>query len=161
MTVLGIAGCTALITAGLGLQDAIAVIVPRQFEQISDYDAIISLRTSGTVSELKDVSNTIENTGKFERYMLTSQNMVSAVNPSQNSESEMEVYLFVPQLSEQLSQFIQLHERTQPEVTQTLSDTGVIISEKTFVHPSNRRRRDTIEFTYNDKPLQRDGGRDY
>ncbi len=97
MTVLGIAGCTALITAGLGLQDAIAVIVPRQFEQISDYDAIISLRTSGTVSELKDVSNTIENTGKFERYMFTSQNMVSAVNPSQNSESEMEVYLFVPQ----------------------------------------------------------------
>lgn len=42
MTVVGIAGCSALLLAGFGLNDSISDIVPRQFEAIYHYDASVT-----------------------------------------------------------------------------------------------------------------------
>lgn len=42
MTVIGIAGCSALICSGLGINDSIANIVPRQYGAIYHYNASIS-----------------------------------------------------------------------------------------------------------------------
>ena len=41
MTVIGIAGCSALLLAGFGLNDSISDIVPRQFGSIYHYDAML------------------------------------------------------------------------------------------------------------------------
>ncbi len=45
MTVLGIAGCCALLLAGFGLNDSISDIVPRQFGAIYHYDASVTAKS--------------------------------------------------------------------------------------------------------------------
>lgn len=49
MTVLGVAGCAALLVAGLGLSDSIGQIVPRQYGQIFTHD--MAVRLSATIDE--------------------------------------------------------------------------------------------------------------
>ena len=43
MTVIGISGCTALLLTGFGLKDAIGDIVPKQYEEIQQYDLTVLL----------------------------------------------------------------------------------------------------------------------
>ena len=43
MTVLGVAGCTALIIGGCGLKDSISLVADRQFGEITKYDQIFAL----------------------------------------------------------------------------------------------------------------------
>lgn len=51
MTIIGIMGCTALILAGFGLKDSISSILPNQYEDIFDYDLLVSLKTSLTTDQ--------------------------------------------------------------------------------------------------------------
>ncbi|NMN00811.1 ABC transporter permease [Bifidobacterium sp. DSM 109958] len=41
MTVLGVAGCTALIVCGLAINDTVATLGPRQYEDLYRYDALV------------------------------------------------------------------------------------------------------------------------
>ncbi len=52
MTVIGIAGCTALLVAGFGLRDSIGDIAGIQFTQLQNYDMTLNLKTEG--DELAD-----------------------------------------------------------------------------------------------------------
>ena len=47
MTVIGIAGCTALLVAGFGLRDSISDIVQIQFTQLQNYNLTLSLEHEG------------------------------------------------------------------------------------------------------------------
>ncbi|MDO4467677.1 MAG: FtsX-like permease family protein [Bacillota bacterium] len=51
MTVIGIAGCSALICSGLGINDSIANIVPRQYGAVYHYNALISADNKKNVEE--------------------------------------------------------------------------------------------------------------
>lgn len=51
MTVLGVAGCTALILAAYGLKDSISVVVPKQYGEIFNYDTMMNLKYEGTLNE--------------------------------------------------------------------------------------------------------------
>lgn len=55
MTVLGIAGCCALLVSGFGLNDSISDIVPRQFQAIYHYDASISARSKNKEETVKQI----------------------------------------------------------------------------------------------------------
>lgn len=46
VTILGIAGCTALILAGFGLKDSITDIVAYQYDHVFKYDKLVTLKTS-------------------------------------------------------------------------------------------------------------------
>ena len=41
MTVVGIAGCTALVLAGFAIKDSVEALMPRQYERIYHYDAMV------------------------------------------------------------------------------------------------------------------------
>lgn len=148
MTVIGIAGCTALIMAALGLQDAISVIVPRQFEDIYNYDTIISLRSAQTEGEMKKTLEKLEVTGQFDNYMSAMQEAVK-VNTYDQGES-MEVYLYVPESPKQLADFISLHKRDSKNID-TLDDNGVVITEK-MAAALNLKVGDPITFISEDIP---------
>ena len=45
MTVIGVAGCTALIITGLGLKNSVSAIIDKQFGEIFRYSAIVALNT--------------------------------------------------------------------------------------------------------------------
>lgn len=44
MAVIGIAGCAALMVAGVGLKDSLSSVGDKQFGPIIDYDAIVTLK---------------------------------------------------------------------------------------------------------------------
>ena len=61
MTLIGIAGCTALIFMGFGLRNSIATIVSKQYGQIRRYDFEITLKNELTEEEKQELNKYIEN----------------------------------------------------------------------------------------------------
>ncbi|MDO4289938.1 MAG: FtsX-like permease family protein [Eggerthellaceae bacterium] len=56
MTVIGIAGCTALLLTGLGLQNAIDDIIDKEFGEIVHYDVAVTLDTDASDEALEQVA---------------------------------------------------------------------------------------------------------
>ena len=48
MTVIGVAGCTALMIGGFGLKDSIGIVAGRQFDELTIYDQIFAFSKEGT-----------------------------------------------------------------------------------------------------------------
>ena len=124
MTVVGIAGCTALLVTGFGLHDSISDIVNKQFGKVFTYDFTVSVRDPEEFegSELEEVLGDTE--------LVTDWTLVH----QEQSENEFgditfETYLFVPQESSRIGSFVDLHERKSGDAV-PFSETGVVITEK-------------------------------
>lgn len=131
MTAFGVAGCTALLLTGFGLNDSISAIINKQFNEggIAMYDAQLVLKDpvltddsteAPIITKLKD-NNNIKNA------MLTYMKVLHG--HSDRSDEEMEVNVLVPQSSKQLADFVKLQNRKSGEKL-TLPDDGVLITEK-------------------------------
>ena len=55
MTIIGIAGCSALLVAGFGINDSISDIVNQQYNVIYHYDATISAKSSKITPQIKSL----------------------------------------------------------------------------------------------------------
>ena len=55
MTVLGIAGCTALLLTGFGIKDSLTDLVTIQYEEIQHYDATLVLKEDQKEEEIKEI----------------------------------------------------------------------------------------------------------
>ena len=55
MTIIGVAGCTALLVVGWGIKDSISDVVALQFGQIFDYDYTVNLEKNAETDELLEV----------------------------------------------------------------------------------------------------------
>ena len=124
MTVVGIAGCTALLVTGFGLHDSISDIVNKQFGKVFTYDFTVSVRDPEEFegSELEEVLG--------DSSLVTDWTLVH----QEQSENEFdditfETYLFVPQESSRIGSFVDLHERVSGDAV-AFSETGVVITEK-------------------------------
>ncbi|MGN0675917.1 MAG: FtsX-like permease family protein [Oscillospiraceae bacterium] len=126
MTVVGIAGCTALLLAGYGLQYAITSIVDKQYGDIFTYDAIIALDKNADDEAYASVTDDMDSTDIVSDKMFI---MQETVDISSDSSDKYEVYLLVPENKDDLSRFIDLHERKSRKGV-TISDDGVILGEK-------------------------------
>ena len=60
MTIIGIAGCSALLVAGFGINDSISDIVNQQYNVIYHYDATVSAKTSEITSQIKSLKGVKE-----------------------------------------------------------------------------------------------------
>ena len=128
MTVVGIAGCTALILAGFGLQDAIFSIVPSQFGEIAVYDAMAVFKEEGTADQKAGLLDKLAGDKDVDEIMAARQMKMDV--SSEGFKGTKEVYTVVPQAPDQLSAFIDLHDRKHPEDKRALTDEGVVITEK-------------------------------
>ncbi len=73
MTVIGIAGCSALLVAGFGLNDSISDIVPRQFQAINHFNASVRAKSDygdELAKELKKIDG-VEDTFDLESLAVT------------------------------------------------------------------------------------------
>ncbi|WKY47017.1 FtsX-like permease family protein [Eubacteriaceae bacterium ES3] len=126
MTVIGIAGCTALILAGFGLQDAITTIIPKQFGEIAVYDGLLAFKESGTIEEKTAIKDELNADNRFSENMLAYQTSMK-VEKSGDDYSKS-VYLLVPETTDQLDDYI--HVKNQ-ETDESLDlSQGAIITEK-------------------------------
>ncbi len=125
MTVVGIGGCTALIVTGFGLHDSIFSILNRQFDEIAIYDATVGLDVDAALEELLEAETYLDGSPCVERYLISSQSMVSASCSGPAYDSG----LFAVDDMDAFGQFINLRHRLDGAGV-TLPASGVIITEK-------------------------------
>ncbi|SJZ86853.1 FtsX-like permease family protein [Anaerorhabdus furcosa] len=125
MTVIGIAGCTALLVAGFGIKDSISTIVDKQFNQIYQYDGQVALDDDLVQSKINEVQTEINNLeGVTNSLQLTSYQAKTMVN---NDEQVATVYVY--KNDEELKSMNDIrHRKDSKEII--LDDSGVIIDEK-------------------------------
>ena len=92
MTIIGIAGCTALILTGFGLKDSIKAILPNQFENVFNYDLQIDIKDELGEQEKQDFISELSSDEKIEKLVET--HMLSGV--AVNGENEEDVQIIVP-----------------------------------------------------------------
>lgn len=124
MTVVGIAGCTALSLTGLGLKNSISDIVDLQYNKIYQYSGYLAYDEDSKPSEVKSIEKTLLDYDPDTKYTnaLIKQHTVSFDG------NNVQCYVTCVEDAELFEQFIDLHERVSGEKL-SLSG-GVIITEK-------------------------------
>jgi len=149
MTVIGIAGCTALLLTGFGLKNSISDVLAKQYGPIYHYDTIIGFDegaldlASGEGSLELALGDRDDFTGHLvihnDGVRLTNaedpapgdtNGIDGALTGGKNAQTTMmEGYLSVPRDAERLSGFISLRERVGGAPV-PLTDEGVVLTEK-------------------------------
>lgn len=126
MTIIGICGCTALILAGFGLRDSISHILSDQYENVFDYDMMISLKNDLEKNQVQNIVNTIKQTEEcddvIQTYM-TSGNIIS------NFKQEKEMQIIIPKQEQGFSEVIRLQEEETKEPISMQKD-KILVSNK-------------------------------
>lgn len=143
MTVLGIAGCSALLLASFGLGDSIGAIMTYQYGDggISMFDAQLVLKDPQDPDEESEILTTLKSDVRFDEVMLTYMKVLNGSSDN-NPDELMEINIFVPQQPEMLSDYIKLQDRRSGEKAE-LTDKGVLITEK-FANHCNAKAGDKI-----------------
>lgn len=125
MTIIGVAGCTALIIVGFGIRDAISQMIPMQYGEIFKYDAIVSLDEDIEKEKIKEEQKSINEQENVEE---TIPCYIKTVEIS-NIENSQTLNLVVTNSEDDISNFISLRSRTKGKNFE-LDDNTIIISEK-------------------------------
>ncbi len=125
MTIIGMAGCSALMLTGFGLRDSIDDIVYKQFGEINLYQMSIVLNDASAIDNDAEL-----------KALLTSDNRVSAYMPYhsetgriQSASGSESISLAVPENSDMLDEYIVLRERKSARPL-ALTDDGIVLTEK-------------------------------
>lgn len=126
MTIIGVAGSTALIIAGFGLRDAISMMIPIQYGEIFKYDVQISLKDNLTKKQIEEIDSTILEKQEVENSMALLMQSIEIVK----NDNQQSIQLIVPQKTENIEEFISLRDRKKPKDNYNLNENGVILTEK-------------------------------
>ena len=126
MTIFGISGCMALMLVGFGLKDSIFEITQLQYKDIQVYDSIAYLQDDATDEEKEQLRDYLDTNQEIVRYMDARMKNVTLVN----GKKERSVVECVMKDEETIPEYVHIRDRKTDE-TYTLSDNGVIVSEKT------------------------------
>lgn len=124
MTVIGIAGCTALMVTGFGLHDSIYDILEIQFDEIFVYQSAIGLEDDLTAEQLARIDEQFGELDMLED-RLTARELTIDVASDARTES---AYLFCVEPT-RVDNFVKLRYRSD-HTPVTLGDDGVLITEK-------------------------------
>lgn len=131
MAVIGIAGCTALLLTGLGLQNAINDIIAKQFDEVYDYSMTVRLDDAASKEDASSVEEALS-----EGEVVTSFTRVASSNVIATSDADREgqrIELIVPESVEEIEGFVSFKERESGESI-PLDEGSVVISEKLSSH---------------------------
>lgn len=125
MTIIGIAGCSALLLAGYGLSDSISQIVNKQYKEIFKYNLNMKYKATATEEEKQSVPNILDGDSKVESYLRDTE-----INAKVRSKKDdISVTLIIPSDNEKLKDYITLRERSSQRPID-IPDKGIIINEK-------------------------------
>ncbi|MDD7280650.1 FtsX-like permease family protein [Floccifex sp.] len=140
MTIVGIAGCSALLVGGFGIYDSISDIVHQQYSIIYQYNASITLNGPNTkdIDEIDGISSYYK-----EEQMASTANFDG---------KDMAVTVHIVDDYDKCSKYVRLQDIHSNDVLD-LDDNGVIISEK-MASKMNLSKGDTLTFKdNNDKEI--------
>ena len=132
MATLGVAGCTAMLVAGFGLNDSINATLDNQFikeDRVWSYDMQVVLNGDfDTTVEQCDGYEAVKNHSMIQSATLSYMKVFNAVKEG-DEEKLLETYLLVPEDAAALSNYINLRERVSG-IQHVLTDNGAVITEK-------------------------------
>ena len=144
MTILGIAGCTALTMAGFGIYSSISVILDKQYSEIFNYDLIVVLDSDAGEYTLETVDKALEEdentTENVELYM-----------KSLSYKGIGDTSLVVAKDTTKLADVVKFNDRVTGNPLE-LTDDGVIITER-FAELSGLSAGDEFTFTCGGKEI--------
>ena len=149
-TLIGVAGCTALLLTGFGLGDSISAIMDKQFGEngICNYDVQIVLgKNSADTDAQNKAMEEIKRRPEIKQAMKTHMDVIDGT--SSRTENILEINLVVPENPAELPEFIKLQNRKSKEKV-SLDNNGVIISEK-LANKTDTKIGDEITLKANDK----------
>ncbi len=120
MTVLGIAGCTALLLTGFGIKDSLSDLLDIQYGEIQHYDATLVLNDDVNKD---DVTKSLSN-NNLTNYITT--NISSFTFKANNKNLDFTLIAFMS--NDKINDYVTL--KSLDGSTLNLSDDGVIITEK-------------------------------
>ena len=128
MTVLGIAGCTALLLIGFGIRDSISTIAAIQFEDLYQYQDTVTMKDDLPQAEIDRCREGVAaQEGVQDTAVLYVKN---AQTRSQSAgETEVDAYITVPQQSDGLEQWIKLRD-VKTKTPLSLDTGGAVITDK-------------------------------
>lgn len=126
MTIVGIAGCTALLVTGLGVRDAISDIITNQFGEIVHYNVDIALASDAGDEERQEVVEHLASGGGSTLLAWgDDRNMMAGSEMS----DPLSIRLIVPEDPGAFSQLVAMRERVG-HAPVALDDDSVLVSEK-------------------------------
>lgn len=131
MAIVGIAGCTALLLTGLGLQNAINDIIDKQYGELYHYNTIVRMASDSTDDEKSQVEQRVEEDASGEyAWLATANKQAQSISDDEGADvSQHRVDIVVPEYPDAFSDFNTLRTREGHEEL-ALSDDGVLVSEK-------------------------------
>ncbi|MBR2877180.1 MAG: FtsX-like permease family protein, partial [Clostridia bacterium] len=145
VTVIGIAGCTALMLSAFGLQNAIGTVITNQYgeEGVAQYDLQVVLKeTAQGYTPDSEVVKNITGMQGIETSMLGFLKVCEGY--SDRSDKKMEVDVLVPQAPEMLKQFVNLKSGKEDV---PFTDEGEVITKK-FAEKTKTEIGDTVKLSW-------------
>ncbi|WP_454051951.1 ABC transporter permease [Clostridium sp. Marseille-Q7071] len=148
MTIIGVAGCTALLITGFGLKDSIVAVTEKQFGEIYTYDLKGYLRES--IQEDKEYlfMDELKDYNEIEDSLLSFEKNIKVKNNNEEN-SSVEGYILIPKDVDKLGEFINLREENGKI---DIGDNGVVITKK-LSKLLNIKEGDNIEISLDDKTV--------
>ncbi|MGI6269520.1 MAG: FtsX-like permease family protein [Candidatus Howiella sp.] len=125
MTLIGIAGCTALTLTGFGVKDSISDIVHLQYEQVWRYNAVVATDGQLSDAELEEIAHAAKASAPDMEMLPVMQKSYTASGPN----GSYDATVTVPSDSDRFTDFVRLASRTKEE-NYALNGSSVIITEK-------------------------------
>ncbi len=127
MTILGVAGCTALIVAAFGLKNSFVPMTQVQFNDIFKYQAVLIPENAGTREELNDLCAAVYNDDDVKEALLAKQTSITV--STDKAVKDKNTNIFVPENLSAFESLISLRTRIGG-IPIELDDDSVVITEK-------------------------------
>lgn len=121
MAVIGIAGCAALMVAGVGLKDSLSSVGDKQFGPIIDYDAIVTLKDQPDETAVEKIFS------KNEKITNDLAVMNQTVELKQKGQANQKLTMMVPENRVEFKRYLHLKEQGK---SFTLPNDGAVITQK-------------------------------
>lgn len=126
MSVIGIAGCTALIITGFGIKYSVSEVVDRQYEKILNYDAQVRLEKEVSITDAKTYQENLLKRDEVSNVEYVLNQSVQVMKNKEDLYASMVVY----QSMDNIQNFITFNDmKTNKKIA--LSDDGIVLSIKT------------------------------
>ncbi|MCL1846980.1 MAG: FtsX-like permease family protein [Coriobacteriia bacterium] len=131
MTVFGVAGCTALMFTGFGLNDSLGTLGPKQYGEIQRYDIGISFRANANDEDLNQLHSFLQQSPELSSYTLVRRETADIVGESLTKN----LAILIPMDPGVFQDYYTLRPRVEGGILPSkqrfvLSDNGVILTEQ-------------------------------
>lgn len=125
MTVAGIAGCTALLLTGFGLQDSINDIIDKHYGELIEYNAVVAMDSDATHEDRQALQDVLSDESVASKSAMAYAEPMVAVGEAE----DLSVEMIVPEDPEAFAGLWHFRDRVTHDPV-SMGDDGAVITEK-------------------------------